>query len=54
VSRKDGTKGDLLATVEVLVPNTLDDKSRELLSEFQTATAGEDPRADLIQRARSE
>ncbi|MCK2214612.1 molecular chaperone DnaJ [Actinomadura sp. ATCC 31491] len=54
VTRKDGTKGDLLATVEVLVPNTLDDKSRELLNEFQTATAGEDPRADLIQRARSE
>ncbi|MFG1618276.1 molecular chaperone DnaJ [Nonomuraea wenchangensis] len=54
VARKDGTKGDLLATVEVLVPNTLDDKSRELLNEFQTATAGEDPRADLIQRARSE
>ncbi|MEU8148542.1 molecular chaperone DnaJ [Nonomuraea sp. NPDC048901] len=54
VARKDGTKGDLLATVEVLVPKTLDDKSRELLTEFNTATAGEDPRADLIQRARSE
>ncbi|MEV0352913.1 molecular chaperone DnaJ [Nonomuraea sp. NPDC050022] len=54
VARKDGTKGDLLATVEVLVPQTLDDKSRELLTEFNTATAGEDPRADLIQRARSE
>ena len=26
----------------------------DLLSEFATATAGEDPRADLIQRARSE
>jgi molecular chaperone DnaJ len=54
VSRKDGTKGDLLATVEVVVPKTLDDKSRELLTEFNTAIAGEDPRADLIQRARSE
>ncbi|KAB8190392.1 molecular chaperone DnaJ [Nonomuraea phyllanthi] len=54
VTRKDGTKGDLLATVEVLVPKTLDDKSRELLSEFNTATAGDDPRAELIQRARSE
>ncbi|WP_188188629.1 molecular chaperone DnaJ [Nonomuraea sp. SYSU D8015] len=54
VARKDGTKGDLLATVEVVVPKTLDDKSRELLTEFNTATAGEDPRADLIQRARSE
>ncbi|MEO3869698.1 molecular chaperone DnaJ [Nonomuraea sp. B12E4] len=54
VTRKDGTKGDLLATVEVLVPKTLDDKSRELLTEFNTATAGDDPRAELIQRARSE
>ncbi|MEU8250941.1 molecular chaperone DnaJ [Nonomuraea sp. NPDC048916] len=54
VARKDGTKGDLLASVEVVVPKTLDDKSRELLSEFNTATAGDDPRADLIQRARSE
>ncbi|MBF8190758.1 molecular chaperone DnaJ [Nonomuraea sp. K274] len=53
-ARKDGTKGDLLASVEVTVPKTLDDKSRELLSEFNTATAGEDPRAELIQRARSE
>lgn len=54
VTRKDGTRGDLLATVEVVVPKTLDDKSRELLTEFGTATAGEDPRADLILRARSE
>ncbi|SEL52559.1 molecular chaperone DnaJ [Nonomuraea pusilla] len=54
VARKDGTKGDLLASVEVLVPQTLDDKSRELLTEFNTLTAGDDPRADLIQRARSE
>ena len=54
VARKDGTKGDLLASVEVVVPKTLDDKSRELLTEFNTATAAEDPRADLIQRARSE
>ncbi|MGW4472828.1 molecular chaperone DnaJ [Nonomuraea sp. NPDC004354] len=53
-TRKDGTKGDLLASVEVLVPQELDDKSRELLNEFRTATANDDPRADLIQRARSE
>src|SRR5690606_8802541 len=54
VTRKDGTKGDLLATVEVVVPKTLDDKSRELLTEFSNASAGEDPRAELILRARSE
>ncbi|TDD11603.1 molecular chaperone DnaJ [Nonomuraea deserti] len=54
VTRKDGTRADLLATVEVVVPKTLDDKSRELLTEFNTANASEDPRAELIQRARSE
>ncbi|MFD9941522.1 molecular chaperone DnaJ [Nonomuraea sp. NPDC059023] len=54
VTRKDGTKGDLLASVEVLVPEALDEKSRDLLTEFSTATAGDDPRAELIQRARSE
>ncbi|MFI6389046.1 molecular chaperone DnaJ [Nonomuraea sp. NPDC050547] len=54
VTRKDGTKGDLLASVDVLVPETLDEKSRDLLTEFSTATAGDDPRAELIQRARSE
>ncbi|WP_327088153.1 molecular chaperone DnaJ [Nonomuraea sp. NBC_01738] len=54
VARKDGTKGDLLASVEVVVPKTLDEKSRDLLTEFNTASASDDPRADLIQRARSE
>ncbi|MFG1748744.1 molecular chaperone DnaJ [Streptosporangium sandarakinum] len=54
VTRKDGTKGDLLATVEVLVPQHLEDKARSALEEFRDATAGGDPRADLIQQARSE
>ena len=54
VTRKDGTKGDLLVTFEVIVPKELDDKARELLVEFREATAGEDPRAELIAQARSE
>lgn len=54
VTRKDGTKGDLLVTFEVVVPKELDDKARELLTEFRDATAGEDPRAALIEKARSE
>ncbi|GIH90914.1 molecular chaperone DnaJ [Planobispora siamensis] len=54
VPRKDGTKGDLLATVEVLVPQRLDDKARGALEDFRDATAGGDPRAELIQQARSE
>ncbi|WP_436758642.1 molecular chaperone DnaJ [Streptosporangium sp. V21-05] len=54
VARKDGTKGDLLATVEVLVPQQLEDKARGALEEFRDATVGGDPRADLIELARSE
>ncbi|GGK79961.1 chaperone protein DnaJ 1 [Planomonospora parontospora subsp. parontospora] len=54
VTRKDGTKGDLLATVEVLVPQQLDDKARGVLEEFRDAVAAGDPRAELIQQARSE
>ena len=44
---EDGTKGDLLVTVEVLVPQKLDDKARAALEEFRDATAGDDPRAEL-------
>jgi molecular chaperone DnaJ len=54
VARKDGTKGDMLVTVEVTVPQHLDDKARGLLSEYRDVTSGADPRAELIQQARSE
>ncbi|RBQ21687.1 molecular chaperone DnaJ [Spongiactinospora rosea] len=54
VARKDGTKGDMLVTVEVAVPQRLDDKARDLLSEFKNATTEADPRAELIELARSE
>lgn len=50
--RKDGTRGDLLITVEVAVPTELDDKAREALETFREATAGEDPRAELFQAAK--
>ncbi|MGW5419614.1 molecular chaperone DnaJ [Streptomyces sp. NPDC003943] len=50
--RKDGTRGDLLITVEVAVPTDLDDKAREALETFREATAGEDPRAELFQAAK--
>ncbi|GLW08901.1 chaperone protein DnaJ 1 [Microtetraspora sp. NBRC 13810] len=54
VTRKDGTKGDMLVTVEVAVPQQLDEKARGLLTELHDVTAGDDPRAELIQQARSE
>ncbi|MER7947575.1 molecular chaperone DnaJ [Streptomyces sp. NPDC096079] len=50
--RKDGTRGDLLVTVEVAVPKDLDDKAREALETFREATASEDPRAELFQAAK--
>ncbi|MFC5719593.1 molecular chaperone DnaJ [Streptomyces gamaensis] len=50
--RKDGTRGDLLITVEVTVPTTLDGTAREALEAYRAATAGEDPRAELFQAAK--
>ncbi|MGO4755881.1 molecular chaperone DnaJ, partial [Streptomyces sp. 2MCAF27] len=50
--RKDGTRGDLLVTVEVTVPKDLSDEAREALESYREATAGEDPRAELFQSAK--
>jgi molecular chaperone DnaJ len=52
VRRPDGTNGDLLVTVSVQVPGTLTAPAREALNAFREATAGEDPREDLLRRAR--
>lgn len=48
VTRKDGTKGDLLATVEVLVPANLNDEARDALRAFADVTDQGDPRAELL------
>src|SRR5690606_24845178 len=50
--RKDGTRGDLLVTVEVSVPGDLSGKARDALEAYREATADEDPRADLFQAAK--
>ncbi|MEU2548174.1 molecular chaperone DnaJ [Streptomyces roseolus] len=50
--RKDGTRGDLLVTVEVAVPKELDDKAREALETYREATASTDPRAELFEAAK--
>ncbi|WP_302185251.1 DnaJ C-terminal domain-containing protein, partial [Streptomyces sp. AC627_RSS907] len=52
--RKDGTRGDLLVTIEVAVPTELNDKAREALETYREATADEDPRAELFQAAKGE
>lgn len=54
VARKDGTKGDLLATVEVIVPPTLTDESRQALQAYADSMRDVDPRADLLAAAKGD
>lgn len=48
-TKRDGSKGDLLATVEVQVPAHLDPTAREALEAYRTATAGKPLRAGLFE-----
>jgi molecular chaperone DnaJ len=45
--------GDLLVSVQVAVPQRVDSAAKDALEAFAKATADEDPRADLLARARS-
>ena len=47
--RKDGTYGDLLATVQVQVPAKLDPAAREAVEAYRAATAGIPLRANLFE-----
>jgi molecular chaperone DnaJ len=46
--RRDGTKGDLLLTIEVQVPHELTDEQRTKLQEFSTSADQPDLRAGLF------
>jgi molecular chaperone DnaJ len=48
VPGKDGTRGDLLVTVEVAVPQKLSGDARAAVERLAEATAGHDPRAGLF------
>jgi DnaJ-class molecular chaperone with C-terminal Zn finger domain len=52
VTRKDGTKGDLLATVDVLVPTTMSDDARTALQAYADSIGEVDPRAQLLAAAK--
>jgi molecular chaperone DnaJ len=54
VRRKDGTLGDLRATLEVTVPQDLNSKAKSALEDLRIATASTDPREELLRRARQE
>jgi molecular chaperone DnaJ len=47
--RKDGSKGDLLVTVDVVVPDALDEATRAAVTAYRDARSGADPRAALFQ-----
>lgn len=47
-TRKDGTRGDLLVTVEVVVPRLVEGDALTALEQYREATASEDPRAALF------
>lgn len=47
IVRKDGRGGDLLVTLQVVVPTTMDDKTRAALASYAEAIKGSDPRAEL-------
>src|ERR1700743_3459450 len=53
VRKKDGTLGDLRATLEVTVPHDLSSKAKSALEDLRIATAGADPREELLRRARA-
>jgi molecular chaperone DnaJ len=52
VRRKDGTNGALIVTVEVMVPQNLNGKARSAIEDLREATAGADPREELLERAK--
>ncbi|HET9257007.1 MAG TPA: molecular chaperone DnaJ [Pseudonocardiaceae bacterium] len=51
ITRRDGRAGDLLVTLQVVVPTKLDRQAKDALEAYAKATAGEDPRAELFARA---
>ena len=53
ITRKDGSTGDLLVTIEVSVPQRVDGKAKKALESYQEESKGADPREDLRKRARS-
>ncbi|MFG2299774.1 molecular chaperone DnaJ [Actinacidiphila glaucinigra] len=50
--RKDGTRGDLLVSIEVAVPAATEGKALDALEAYREATADTDPRAELFQAAK--
>ena len=52
VAKRDGTKGDLLVSLEVVVPEALNDRAREALTSYADAVGASNPRARLFAAGR--
>jgi molecular chaperone DnaJ len=52
VPRKDGTRGDLLVSMEVAVPPQLSPDAKAALEAYAAATADDDPRGHLSSEGR--
>ena len=50
--KRTNKQGDLLVTLEVAIPSHVSDKASQLLVEFDKALPAEDPRAELLARAK--
>src|SRR5215217_1358011 len=48
VAKRDGSRGDLLVTIEVLVPAALNDQAKQALTTYAEAIGSADPRAKLF------
>jgi molecular chaperone DnaJ len=48
-TKKDGSKGDLLVTLDVHVPANLDEAARDAVTAYREARKGEDPRSRLFE-----
>jgi molecular chaperone DnaJ len=48
VTKRDGSKGDLLVTVEVIVPESLNEQARAALTSYGDAIGAVNPRAKLF------
>ena len=54
VHHKDGTAGDLLARVQVVVPQRLSEEAHEAVETLSRLDAGYDPREELARKARTD
>ena len=53
VTRKDGSSGDLLVTIEVSVPQRVDGKAKKSLESYRAETSDADPRSEFRKRAQA-